>query len=106
MEANNKAIREALWDILDVVHGVHHEELTPRSVVDSIEKIVSDADAVPPRNCDVGTPEEQRVRFVAWCDSHNLECDDCPLRASRDTGDCGFEWIQMPYKEGGNNGSK
>lgn len=57
MEANNKAIREALWDILDVVHGVHHEEPTPRSVVDSIEKIVSDADAVPPRNCD---------RFAKW----------------------------------------
>lgn len=95
---NAMAYHEALWDILDVVNGVHHEELIPRSVRDSIEKIVFDADNTPARNCDVGAPKEQRVRFITWCENHNLECEDCPLRAFRDSGDCGFAWMQMPYK--------
>lgn len=58
----------------------------------------TDALGEPPRNCDVGTPKEQRVRFITWCENHNLECEDCPLRAFRDSGDCGFAWMQMPYK--------
>ena len=29
----------------------------------------------PPRNCDVGTPEEQHRRFKKWCGKHGIDGD-------------------------------
>ena len=64
--------------------------------------------AAPPRNCDVGTPVEQRARFDKFCRSNSWDEIDgahcmssCPLYH----GDCSrceeLEWAQMPYQEGG-----
>ena len=56
----------------------------------------------PPRNCDVGTAEEQAERFIKLCRSHTAPyrgCDgSCPLLMSKK---CSLAWAQMPYKEGG-----
>ena len=74
-------------------------------VVRTIDKALSE----PPRNCDVGTPSEQRARFEKFCRSNSWDEIDgahclssCPLYH----GDCSrceeLEWAQMPYqKEGG-----
>ena len=54
-----------------------------------------------PRNCDVGTAEEQSERFDAHCRKH-IGCITCPLR-EKDGGvpkHCEFAWEQMPYDEG------
>lgn len=49
-----------------------------------------------PRNCDVGTAEEQSERFYAFC---NVEsggvCLGCPIATP---GDCSLQWAQMPFK--------
>lgn len=52
--------------------------------------------SAPPRNCDVGTAEEQASRFIALCDS--LKCPSCPCRFGKTT-DCALNWAQMPYEE-------
>ena len=44
--------------------------------------------ALPPRNCDVGTAEEQDARFVTWRYSK-------PLRT--EFGLDALAWAQMPY---------
>ena len=64
-----------------------------------IEEWAESALADPPRNCDVGTSEEQVKRYFAFCDRHT--CQSCPVKG---TTDCGFLWEQMPYEEGGANG--
>ena len=59
--------------------------------------------AEPARNCDVGTPEEQRERFSNFCtnntdpeDIDGLRCDKrCPLY--KDHPNCGWEWLHLPY---------
>ena len=62
--------------------------------------------SAPPRNCDVGTPEEQRARFDKFCRSNSWDEIDgahcmssCPLYH----GDCSrceeLEWAQMPYNK-------
>ena len=62
--------------------------------------------AAPPRNCDVGTAEEQEARFNKFCSSYyNInnvdgECNACPLNDNVKTT-CEFAWMQMPYEEGG-----
>jgi hypothetical protein len=64
-----------------------------------------------PRNCDVGTAEEQAERFDSFCISHYTPPDkdgvvpdgcDCPCYV-RGKGCDVFVWEQLPYveKEGG-----
>ena len=58
--------------------------------------------AAPPRNCDVGTDEDQSRRYEELCDSHTCgsrcSATGCPLYDY----DCSpFAWGQMPYEEGG-----
>ena len=51
-----------------------------------------------PRNCDVGTAEEQSERYEKFCYAHRSRekgCGDCPLC---DIVCCGFAWLQMPYE--------
>ena len=58
--------------------------------------------ASPPRNCDVGTDEEQSRRYEELCDRHTCgsrcSASGCPMYEH----DCSpFAWGQMPYEEGG-----
>ena len=55
-----------------------------------------------PRNCDVGTVDEQSERFDAHCRKH-MGCLTCPLREKDGCvpKHCEFAWSQMPYVEGG-----
>lgn len=53
-------------------------------------------DSAPPRNCDVGTVEEQSERYHAFCDSN--ECTSCPCKFTVRTY-CALIWAQMPYEE-------
>ena len=58
--------------------------------------------AVPRRNCDVGTPEEQTQRMHAQLCSKQKSCyelpsgEHCPMY--REGIDCRLAWAQMPYK--------
>ena len=69
--------------------------------------------ASPPRNCDIGTVEEQAERFRRFCETHKpyesqfteegeLLCPStgCELIACN-YGQCALAWAQMPYEEGG-----
>lgn len=55
--------------------------------------------AAPPRNCDVGSAEEQAKRLHRFCISQ--DCVTCPCNLGKADGRCEFAWMQMPYKEGG-----
>jgi hypothetical protein len=69
--------------------------------------------AAPARNCDVGTAEEQTVRYRKFCSSHKYLGSDfshickgfgkgrCPFFNSRTKSQCELAWAQMPYEEGG-----
>ena len=52
----------------------------------------------PPRNCDVGTAEEQQNRFNCFC----KPCaDGCPFLECRTIVECAIKWAQTPYAEEG-----
>ncbi|MBQ4385620.1 MAG: hypothetical protein II823_06870 [Kiritimatiellae bacterium] len=63
--------------------------------------------SAPPRNCDVGTAEEQTERMHEnYCSHHecyviptDAEPYGCPLYEQG--VDCRLKWAQMPYEEGG-----
>lgn len=62
--------------------------------------------ATPPRNCDVGTAEEQHKRYVDFCCRQDC-CGRCPLENAIDApfgsdskAICTLAWVWMPYEEG------
>lgn len=82
----------------------------PIAVIVEIGKLADAALALPRRNCEVGTPQEQAKRFEEFCASHHRPliggkiptgpCD-CPCY---ERNSCNyFVWAQMPYEaqEGG-----
>lgn len=60
--------------------------------------ILSKALAIPRRNCDVGTADEQERRFCDFCLSQGDACIKCPIYGKRE---CRMAWGQMPYTEKG-----
>lgn len=66
----------------------------------------------PPRNCDVGTAEEQNTRHGQFCYAqmkrNNHCCGPCPCHkfVNGEAQACTLLWAQMPYeeKEGGTDG--
>jgi hypothetical protein len=58
--------------------------------------------AEPLKNCEVGTAEEQSVRFYDYCLTHSkssVVCLDCPLCDKSEM--CEFAWANMPYESEG-----
>ena len=94
---NASAMREALesvrnWCLNRLFNSPH------QVTVEGLLSVVNAALSAPPRNCDVGTPEEQSARFDAHCRKH-MGCLTCPLR-EKDGGvpkHCELAWAKMPY---------
>ena len=92
---NTAAMREALEAIKDTLdkwrlNGVEYWQYS--ELFDIANTVLS----APPRNCDVGTAEEQYRRFLKFC--HGEICEKCPVHDARS---CKLAWAQMPYGEGG-----
>lgn len=63
------------------------------------QKMLRAALSAPPRNCDVGTAEEQYERWQAFCNQYDKDCTGCPCRSPHTTAYCFAKWGQMPYGE-------
>lgn len=102
-DGNGAKTREALVNISKYADcaTMRQHDATTQHYIEQIRKWAEAALAEPRRNCDVGTVEEQCVRYSRFCRQH-APCDNgnCPLRVAYD---CKFTWGNMPYepKEGG-----
>ena len=94
---NAAKMREALSD---ACYAMFNFLKTQNGGYEEMAKALDKAKAAlaePPRNCDVGTAEEQLKRFRAFCLSR--KCNECPFVSST-YGECGVRWSQMPYEGG------
>lgn len=90
---NAAATRNALesvrnWCLNRLVNSSH------QVTVEGLLSVVNEALSAPPRNCDVGTEEEQFERFDRWCNSKSIK--DCWGLGCRK---CLVAWSQMQYEE-------
>lgn len=100
-------VREAVKAVVDVgyPHNFQHEAPHIRGYCYDITRAIHKCFAAlsaPPRNCDVGTADEQAERFRKFCkmDYISEDCpDDCPLYNDHSTIHCPFAWAQMPYEK-------
>lgn len=105
METNNK-LREALTKILNLTNSLDED-----CAVDPVEirDIARDALKERPKNCEVGTAEQQANRFLEFCSKDRPMISQplrnqtiCPLECPfNKSTSCDLAWAQMPYKEGG-----
>ena len=113
MEASNvKAMRDALEfadeqlrrATEDYRHGTDLVYLV--GCMRTVATVCRAALAEPPRNCDVGTTEEQDSRFATFCNNHfsnplECGCNNCPCHITSKDIRCVLAWEHMPYKKGG-----
>ena len=117
MEANDptavnaKRFRKIAKMIRRLVDHIRKETSLPeklaRETFDQVDDLATEALIATPRNCDVGTAEEQIARFDAEClairKRNTVEpCAGCPCSSNGEgTEDCQLRWAQLPYMEGG-----
>ena len=90
---NAAAMREAVERVKEIAireWNAFRETAAMKEMHDICEVALSK----PPRNCDVGTEEEQCGRFLKFCDIYDCE-SDCPLFKA---DSCELAWAQMPYE--------
>ena len=103
-------MREACENIAEYAKtaACHIEDTHLLSYINQIESWAEAAISSPPRNCDVGTAEEQSDRFDKFCYSYN-SCSKCPVKSLWNSSNrqkqlreiirCEIIWSQMPYEE-------
>lgn len=102
-------LREACANIAEYARSAqcHTEDAHVLGYLNQIEGWAKAALAEPPRQCDIGTADEQANRFQRFCTQHG-ECMDsdctCPMLSK--PRPCEFAWMQLPYESEVNNGSK
>lgn len=97
MEGNRMKMRDALLNIQEYAAAMDVDDGNVLAILDACR----DALAAPPRNCDVGTVEEQAERMRLYCNSHGedesgcFRCEKCPFLTDER---CELAWAQMPYE--------
>lgn len=109
MEGNNKAMREALEFADEQLRRATEDDRYGADLVYLVGCMRTVATACraalsePPRQCDVGTAEEQDARLWSYC--AETRCGDTLCRngncSPEDIRMCALRWAQMPYEEGG-----
>ena len=97
VEKMERALDLAL-SLLDLKEGEAYKNIRQQDI-DAIKA----ARAMPKRQCDVGTAEEQAKRYANHCDTYLCEdggnpCTCCPCCGEIPFGKCEFAWEQMPYE--------
>lgn len=99
-------MREALVKSHSFLGMLIREDVLPGTLPPEASDLADDvwaAISAPPRNCDVGSPEEQAERFFAFCHAHrtfDTACsDECPFKTAPDINHCLCGWGQLPYTE-------
>ena len=101
---NVAKMREAFENIAEYAKtaALHTDDLHLLGYLNQIERWSESVLSSPPRNCDVGTAEEQNRRFCKWCRKYGIDGDMEVACAHQDMSCtlCALRLAQMPYEEG------
>ena len=101
---NAAAMRGALDEILETLNKWRSNNEMEHWQYSQLWDIANAALAAPSRQCDVGTAEEQAIRFNDYCKKQGDGCcigkgrGACPIFKGYKI-DCGLVWSQTPYEE-------
>ena len=102
MGGNQQKMREALDAAMRFIGNLEIEPYSPLDEdASELRQKIMDALSAPPRQCDIGTVDEQNARYEHYCFIHRTMercCQDCPIK---DEPCCELAWAQTPYAEEG-----
>ena len=108
MESNIQKMRTALVKASTALKVCDWPDGIDMDGVNSIIAEIESAIALPDRNCDVGTTDDQAIRFIEFCNRHHSSfgrwiCDDACLckGGMGELNHCFAKWMQVPYIESG-----
>ena len=90
--SNAAVLREALVQIV----ALARQDQPRFAIISTAETALS----ALPRQCDIGTAEEQCQRMFHYCIKKG-NCSVCKRRKNMSFRGCILDWAQMPYEEGG-----
>ena len=98
---NAAAMRKACANIAEYAKSAqcHTEDAHVLGYLRQMENWAQAALALPPRQCDVGTAEEQTERFEDFCEQEKSGCCGGCAFNKLSLSSCFSEWAQMPYEE-------
>ena len=107
--AMREAVGRAIRMVEDCVNNSGESALFYATCLLSVNDILRPALSAQPRQCDVGTAEEQNERYKLYCADHRdtdggpgAHCMKCPLNDRKNSlVMCQFLWAQMTYEKGG-----
>lgn len=95
-EQIRSALITARSALVDLSYSGLVDTETYKAEIDIIDKAL----ALPRRNCDVGTAEEQVKRFKKRCHTQSCNRVMCGSNAKVfSLKECSIRWEQMPYEE-------
>ena len=102
---NSAKMREALEQIHELLSIGGSPDTAMCIRYEAAYQMAKEALSAPPRNCDVGTAEEQADRFHSFCNKRQsgiqgLCSQQCPCILCCSMSQCLTKWAQMPYEEG------
>ena len=97
MENKMMVMRRALERVVEIADR-EWNSFRETPAMKEMRDVCTSALSAPPRQCDVGTAEEQQERFNRFC--HRCE-DGCPLAECETIVECAINWAQTPYAEEG-----
>ena len=107
MANDHEKMREACANIAEYAKSAqcHTEDAHVLGYLRQMENWAEAALALPRRQCDVGTAEQQAERMRRqFCAKQKrdgiIDCSRCPIRHAY-RRDCTLAWAQMPNAEGG-----
>lgn len=99
-------LREALDESRRIASDLGGCRLNDYWKLNEIVRVCEAALSAPPRNCDVGTAQEQDERFHRFCVKHHTgSCAGChnpvgDYTVANGVRECALVWAQMPYEGG------
>lgn len=100
LQYNSEAMQHALSDIIDIIDEWRTDGSMEHWQYSQLFDIADAALAALPRNCDVGTADEQYERWQTFCDRYDDDCTGCPCdnKHTYTLTSCFARWSQMPYE--------
>lgn len=94
-----EALQKAAESAAEIMERVRHKDGLAFNTANYIAGVARTALAAPPRNCEVGTVEQQAKRFAEYCESEVCKRNRCKYRAKALCIErCALAWAQMLYE--------
>ena len=92
------SIEDIIKELREMIDRIVWDKRSHTKEETEAHRLITEALSQLPRNCDVGTAEDQIKRWQKYCETQTC-CEECPCNKEGDiSAKCFARWAQMPYE--------